>query len=100
MNDGRSAAGSASHARALATRSSVGSFLSYGIQYVGRMPPIAASLPGQNIVAARRPWRIAVTHTGSPPHQRGSLAVSADMVNRSGIDRSRIELPTTPWCSG
>ena len=45
---------------ACATRSAFGSFSSNGFQYVGRTPPIAASLPGQNIVAARRPWRIAV----------------------------------------
>ena len=43
------------------------------------MPPMAASDPGQNIVAARLPCRIAVTQIGSPPHQRASFAVSADM---------------------
>ena len=64
------------------------------------MPPIAASDPGQNIVAARRPWRIAVTQSGSPPHQRASVAVFAIMLNRSGIDGSRMLLPMMPWCSG
>ena len=44
------------------------------------MPRIDASDPGQNIEAERCPWRIAVTHRGSPPHHPESFAVSADIV--------------------
>jgi hypothetical protein len=38
------------------------------------------SEPGQDVDAVRRPCRIAVIHAGSPPHERGSLAVFADIV--------------------
>jgi hypothetical protein len=70
--------------------------LSHDFQHAGRTPPMAASVPGQNIVPARSPCRIAVTHSGSPPHQRPSFAVSDDCVKRSGIEASRIVLPTMP----
>src|SRR3546814_8372128 len=42
----------------------------------GRTPPIAASLPGQNIVALRIPAFCAVIQIGSPPHQRPLLTAS------------------------
>ena len=57
---------------------------------------MGASLPGQNIGAARRPWRDAVTQIGSPPHHRGSFAVPDDIVNRSGNPGSAMVFATMP----
>ena len=44
------------------------------------MPPTLASEPGQNIVAAVRPWRCTVFQIGSPPQPRheGALHEAKD----------------------
>src|SRR5688500_2395691 len=100
MNDGRAGSGRASHSRTWLTRTLFGRLSSYGFHAVGRTPPISTSDPGQNMDDARRPCLIAVTQSGSPPHQRGSFAVSADIVNRSPMTGSHMLFEMMPWWSG
>ena len=61
---------------------------------------MAASLPGQNIDIARRFWRIAVSQTGSPPHQAALRTSFDDIENFRGIDGVAIVFDTMPWCPG
>ena len=75
-----------------------GAFSCFGGQITGNQ--IINKIGGQNMFIARRPWRIAVTLIGSPAHQRGSLAVSADMLKRSGKPGSTRLFATIPWCEG
>ena len=74
--------------------------LSKTVQRVGRTPPTAASLPGQNSVAVGRPARSADTQIGSPCHQRPSPTASRSASLNLPSDASRMVLWTMPWRSG
>ena len=74
-------------------------FWSKRFQSEGRIVRIAASLPGQNMVAVRIPARSAVTQSGSASsHQNGSRACRASprLKRKAGRRGSIMLLETIP----
>src|SRR5215831_4488069 len=95
---GRVGGGMRSHFMICAIFTLSGTVALNGYQYVGRMPPISASLPVQKYAAVLMPARSAVTQIGSPPNHDPSLAdVRKNIAPRTG---SKNELTTIPCCPG